>query len=69
MPESILSLKRKYRGEWLAIKVTRRGTHQEPKAGELVCRARTHRALHRRLTDPNVYETYAGKLPTQAVLY
>ena len=69
MAESILTLKRKYRGEWLAIKVTRRGKHKQPVAGELVCRARTHRALHRRLTDPSVYETYAGPLPTQAVLY
>lgn len=69
MAESIQALKRKYRGEWLAIKVTRRGKHQEPVGGELVCHAKTHHALHRRLTDPNVYETYAGTLPTQAVLY
>ena len=69
MPKSILSLKRKYRGEWLAIKVTRRGKYQEPTEGELLHHARTHRALHRRLTDPDVYETYAGKLPTQAILY
>ena len=69
MAESILSLKRKYPGDWLAIKVTKRGKHQEPVAGELVCHAPTHRALHRRLTDPNVYETYAGRVPTQAILY
>ena len=69
MGELIQTLKRRYRGQWLAIKVTRRGKHQEPVAGELVCRDRSHRALHRRLTDPDVYETYAGKLPTQAVLY
>ena len=69
MVKSIQTLKRKYRGEWLAIRVTRRGKHKEPKAGELVCHARTHHALHRRLTNPNVYETYAGELPTQAVLY
>jgi len=55
MAESILTLKRKYRGQWLAIKVTRRGRHQEPVSGQLVCHAKTHRALHRRLTDPNVY--------------
>jgi len=69
MTASIQSLKRKYRGEWLAIKVTKRGKHKQPLAGELVCRSRSHHGLHRRLTDPNVYETYAGKLPTQAVLY
>lgn len=65
----IQTLKRKYRGQWLAIKVTKRGKHQEPVAGELICRGRSHRGLHRRLTDPDVYETYAGPLPTQAVLY
>ena len=69
MAESIQTLKRKYRGEWLALKVTKRGKHDEPLAGELVCHAPSHRTLHRRLTDPSVYETYAGKLPTQAVLY
>lgn len=69
MVESIQALKRRYQGEWLAIKVTKRGKHQEPLAGELICRARSHQALHRRLTDPSVYETFAGKLPVQAVLY
>ncbi len=69
MAESILNLKRKYLGQWLAIKVTKRGRHHEPLLGELVCHARSHRALHHRLSDPNVYETYAGPLPTQAVLY
>jgi len=69
MPESIQTLKRRYRGEWLAIKVTKRGKHHEPLAGELVSHASSHRTLHRRLTDPEVYETYAGRLPTQAVLY
>lgn len=69
MSVSIQVLKRRYRGEWLAIKVTKRGKHQEPLAGELVSHAPSHRSLHRRLTDPEVYETYAGPLPTQAVLY
>lgn len=69
MIQSIQTLKRRYAGEWLAIKVKRRGKRQEPVAGELVCHAKSHQALHRRLSDPNVYETYAGKLPTQAVLY
>ena len=69
MTESIQALKRKYRGEWLAIKVTRRGKHKEPQAGELIYHARTHHALHRRLTDPSVYETFAGELATQAILY
>ena len=68
-PKSIQTLKRRYPGEWLAIKVTKRGKYHEPVAGEMVCHASSHRALHRRLTDPNVYETYAGKLPTQAILY
>ena len=69
MVASIQSLKRKYRRVWLAIKVTKRGKHDEPLAGELVCHAPSHRTLHRRLTDPNVYETYAGPLPTRAILY
>ena len=69
MAEPIRVLKRKYRGQWLAIKVTKRGKSHEPLAGELICHARSHQLLHRRLTDPSVYETYAGTLPTQAVLY
>ncbi len=69
MSASIPRLKQKYHGEWLAIKVTKRGRHHEPLAGELVCHAPSHHALHQRLRDPNVYETYAGRLPTQAVLY
>lgn len=69
MSQSIEALKKRYAGEWLAIRVMKRGKHKEPVGGELVCRARSHRALHRRLADPNVYETYAGNLPTQAILY
>lgn len=69
MADSIQQLKQKDRGEWLAVKVTKRGKHQEPLAGELLCHARSHRILHRRLSDPSVYETYAGKIPTHAVLY
>ena len=70
MATVIQQLKRKYRGQWLAIKVTKRGRHQEPLAGELVCRARSHHALHQRLTTSGeVYETYAGPIPIQAVLY
>lgn len=69
MATLIQQLKRQYRGQWLAIKVTKRGRHHEPVAGELVCRARSHQALHRRLTESEVYETYAGPIPIQAVLY
>ena len=69
MVASIQALKRQHPKQWLAIKVTKRGPHQEHLAGELVVRAPSHKALHRRLTDPHVYETYAGQLPTQAVLY
>ena len=69
MALDIRALKRKYHGYWLAIKVTKRGTHKEPLAGTLVARAKTHHELHRRLKDPNVYETYAGRVPSTAVLY
>ncbi|MBI4437231.1 MAG: hypothetical protein HY590_07465 [Candidatus Omnitrophica bacterium] len=65
----IKTLKRKYHGYWLAIKVTKRGSHKEPLAGSLVAKAKTHHQLHRLLKDPNVYETYAGKIPQTAVLY
>ena len=65
----IKALKRKYHGYWLAIKVTKRGSHKEPLAGTLVAKAKTHEKLHRLLKDPNVYETYAGKVPSMAVLY
>ena len=69
MTTSIHTLKRRYPKQWLAIKVTKRGLHQEPIAGELLAHAPSHKALHRRLTDPRVYETYAGPTPKQAVLF
>jgi hypothetical protein len=65
---AICDLKRNYAGEWLAIKVTKRGKYHEPVAGKLICHAKTHKVLHHRLRDPNVYETYSGKLPTKAIL-
>ena len=69
MVTTIHALKRRYPKQWLAIKVTKRGPHQEPIAGELVLHATSHRALHRRLKDPYIYETYAGPTPKQAVLF
>ena len=69
MTSSIQVLKRRYPRQWLAIKVTKRGPHQEPLAGELVVHAQSHKALHLRLKDPHVYETYAGPTPKQAVLF
>ncbi len=69
MAITIKTLKQKYHGYWLAIKVTKRGAHKEPLAGTLVAKAKSHRDLHRLLKDPNVYETYAGKVPFMAVLY
>jgi len=69
MATSIHALKRRYPKQWLAIKVTKRGPHQEPLAGELLVRAPSHKALHHRLKDPHVYETYAGPAPKQAVLF
>lgn len=69
MTQRILTLKSRYPKQWLAIKVTKRGPHDEPVAGELLARAPTHRALHRRLKDPNVYETYTGPTPRQAILF
>jgi len=69
MSERIRTLKVRYPNQWLAIKVTKRGPHHEPLIGELLARAPTHRALHRRLKDPNVYETYTGRIPRQAILF
>ena len=69
MALNIGTLKRKYHGYWLAIKVTKWGSQNEPLAGILLGRAKTHHELHRRVKAVNVYETYAGKIPTQAILY
>ncbi len=69
MVEKIEKLRKKYQGYWLAIKVTKRGDYNQPLEGKLVGRAKTHHELHRILEDPNVYETYAGKVPTKAVLF
>lgn len=68
MPK-IEDLKRKYAGLWLAIKVTERDEYGRPVTGELAAKAKTHRELHKALMDPNVCETYAGKVPTKAVLF
>lgn len=67
--ENIKKLKKKFEGFWLAIKVTRRGKHNEPLSGKIVAKAKTHHDLHRVLKDPNVYETFAGKVPTKAVFF
>lgn len=69
MGEKIEDLKRKHQGYWLAIKVTKRGEYNQPVEGELVTQAKSHHELHRCLKDPNVYETYAGEVPTKAVLF
>ena len=65
----IKALKRKYHGYWLAIKVTKWDRQQAPVAGVLVGKAKTHRELHKRIKVVDVYETYAGKIPSVAVLY
>lgn len=65
----IALLKKKYAGSWLAIQVTKRGSHKEPLEGKLIAKAKTHHGLHRTLKDPNVYETYAGRVPKTAILY
>ncbi|MBC8521788.1 MAG: hypothetical protein ISS94_01660 [Candidatus Syntrophoarchaeum sp.] len=67
--QKIEDLKRKYKGLWLAIKVVDRDEQGIPETGELVAKAKTHRELHLAMDDENVYETYAGDVPTKAVLF
>ncbi|OGC24012.1 hypothetical protein A3J90_01885 [candidate division WOR-1 bacterium RIFOXYC2_FULL_37_10] len=67
--ENIKKLKKKFRGFWLGIKVTKRGKYKEPILGKIIAKAKTHHGLHCVLKDPDVYETFAGKTPTQAVLF
>ena len=69
MALDIKSLKRKYHGYWLAIKVTKWDRRQGPVAGILVGKAKTHHGLHKRVKEVNIYETYAGKIPHQAILF
>ena len=69
MMEKIENLKKKYKGLWLAIKVIDRDEQGIPETGELVAKAKTHHELHLILEDENVYETYAGDVPTKAVLF
>jgi hypothetical protein len=67
--EKIENLKKKYKGLWLAIKVIDRDEQGIPETGELVAKAKTHHELHLIIEDENVYETYAGDIPTKAVLF
>jgi hypothetical protein len=67
--QRIKDLKRKYEGLWLAIRVVDRDEQGIPETGELVAKAKTHRELHLAMDDENVYETYAGDMPTKAVLF
>ena len=67
--EKIENLKKKYKGLWLAIKVIDRDEQGIPETGELVAKAKTHHELHLIIEDENVYETYAGDVPTKAVLF
>ena len=69
MMEKIENLKKKYKGLWLAIKVIDRDEQGIPETGELVAKAKTHHELHLIIEDENVYETYAGDIPTKAVLF
>ncbi len=69
MIESIGELKKKYKGLWLAIKVVSRDEQEVPETGEVVAKAKTHHELHLVMDDENVYETYAGDVPTKAVLF
>ena len=67
--QTIEYLKRKYEGLWLAIKVVDRDPQGVPETGKLVAKAKTHHELHLVMDDENVYETYAGHVPTKAVLF
>ena len=69
MVERIEYLQKKYEGLWLAIKVVDRDEHGVPQTGELLAKANTHHGLHLVMDDENVYETYAGNVPTKAVLF
>ena len=67
--QKIEDLKREYKGLWLAIKVMGRDEQGIPQTGKLVAKAKTHHELHLVMDDENVYETYAGHVPTKAVLF
>ena len=69
MIEKIEDLKRKYEGLWIAIKVVDRDEQGIPETGKLVAKATTHHELHLVMDDETVYETYAGHVPTKAVLF
>lgn len=68
MPQ-ISQLKKKHKGFWLAISVNERDKFGRPISGKLIAKAKTHKELHKILKNPNVYETFAGKIPTKAVLF
>ena len=72
MTETVTEIRKKHKGYWLAILVTRRNRLGVPVRGRLLARARSHHGLHARLEDEpdhDVYETYGGKVPRQAVLF
>jgi len=71
MNETVAGIKKKHKGFWLAIQVTRRNQFGVPTRGRLLARGRTHRELHARLKDEpdhDVYETYGGRVPIRAIL-
>jgi len=67
--QKIEYFKKEYKGQWLAIKVVDRDEQGVPETGKLVAKAKTHHELHLVMDDENVYETYAGHVPTKAVLF
>ena len=71
MNETVAGIKKKHKGFWLAIQVTRRNRLGVPTRGRLLARGRTHRELHARLENEptdNVYETYGGRPPVKVIL-
>ncbi len=60
----INALKKKYSGEWMAIKVTKTSPTGEPLEGELLLRNHDHDKLWKNLPKHKgfrIYVTYAGK--------
>jgi hypothetical protein len=71
MNETIAGMKKKHKGFWLAIQVTRRNRLGVPTRGRLLARGRTHRELHARLSNEPIdglFEAYGGKPPVEAIL-
>ena len=61
----IENLKKKYRNEWLLIKVTAADDQEQPTEGELLLHSKSRDEVYEAQKDlkDDLYITYAGELP------